>query len=84
MSEAHQIALKLNRAMPGLKGESCAPHQPEVGFKERRIELVRNGTSPEHSLRLKLQAREGQDMLLAETKLGGVYPASTPKETGFG
>src|ERR1035438_342213 len=84
MSEAHQIALKFDRAMPRLKGEGCAPHQPEVGCKERRIELVRNGSSSEHSLRLKLQALEGQDMLFAKTKLGSVDPASITKEPGFG
>jgi len=39
--EAPQVALELDGAMPGLEGEGGAPHQPEVGLKERRFEMTK-------------------------------------------
>jgi hypothetical protein len=74
VSEAQEVALELDRAVPGLEGKCRTPHEPEVCLEERRVELVRNAASSEHSLRLKLQALDGQDMLFAQPKLGSVDP----------
>ena len=65
----HQIAPKLNRAMPRLKGESRTPHRTRSPL-QRSFELVRNAYSSEHSLRLKFHI-EGQDMLSLRPNLGG-------------
>ncbi len=40
MGEAQQITLEFDRAVPGLKGKSSAPHKPEISLKERRIEVI--------------------------------------------
>src|SRR6266702_7407560 len=84
MSEAQQIALEFDRAVPGLKGKCRTPHKPEVCLKERGIEVVRYPASTENSFRLKPQALDGQDMSFAQAEFGSVEPVSTPKESGFG
>ena len=40
MGEAHEIALEFDRAVPGLKGEGRAPHEPEIGLEKRGVELI--------------------------------------------
>src|ERR1017187_7699819 len=84
MSETHQIALKLDRAVPWLKSKGRTPHKPEVCFKERGVELVRNAGSCKQPLRLKLQAFDGENVLFAQTELRSVEPVSPSKETGLG
>jgi hypothetical protein len=46
--EAHEIALELDRAVPGLEGEGGAPHEPEVGLEEGSVELVGDAGATEH------------------------------------
>jgi hypothetical protein len=65
MSEAQQIALEFDRAVPGLKGKCRTPHKPEVCLKERGIKVVANSASTENCFRLNPKALDGQDMSFA-------------------
>src|SRR6202051_725465 len=83
MRETEQIAFEFHGAVPGLKGEGSAPHEPEVCLEKRRIEVVGDAASSQHPLRLNPQALDGQDLFFAETKPGSVDPVSAAEETRF-
>src|ERR1700729_227014 len=84
MGEAEQIAFEFDGAMPRLKCKGGRPHEPEVGLKERKVEVVRDAGSPENHLRLKAEALDAQDMFFAEPKPGCVDSVSAAEQAGFG
>src|SRR5580698_6830219 len=65
VGKAHEITLELECAMPRLEGKCSAPHEPEIGLEEGGLELVRDAASSQQIFRLKFQALNCQDMLLA-------------------
>ena len=70
VDKSHQITFELRRAVPRLKGKGGTPHQPEVGLKERGIELVRDGGVSQQAFGLERQTFDVEDLPFAEAELG--------------
>ena len=66
MGESHEIAFEFDRAVPGLEGESRAPHQPEIRLEKGGVELIGDAGAPQHGLGLDGEALDRQDVLFAE------------------
>jgi hypothetical protein len=80
MGEPHQIALELNGAVPRLESEGRAPHEPEIRFEERRIELIRDSASAQHGFRFDREPLNRQDMRLAEAELRCGLPLAVSEQ----
>src|SRR5208283_4234124 len=84
MREAVQVAFELNRAMPRLKRERRAPHDPEIRLKERGVELIGDAACPQRLLRFQRHAFKGQDVSLRQAEFWSVDSVAIPEYPGFG
>ena len=84
VGETNEIALEFDGAVPRLKGEGRAPHEPEIGLEERGVELIGNHRGAQHALRFERQALDGQDVGFAEPELGSRLPLALAHQAGLG
>ena len=80
MGETQQISLELDRAVPGLEGEGRTPHEPEIGFEEVGLEVIRDGTPSKESFGFQSQTFNGQDVFLAQAEFGSIDAVPLPEK----
>ena len=70
--EAHEVALHLDGAVPGLERESRRPHRPEIRLEESLVEVVLDGARPEHVFRAEGQADKTKAVPFRQSERGRI------------
>ncbi len=80
MDEAHEVALHLNGAVPGLEGEGGRPHRPEIRLEESLVEMVLDGARSEHGLGAQRDTDEAEAVPFGQPELRRVEFVAIPDE----
>src|SRR5208283_241410 len=80
MHEAHEVALHLDSAVPGLERESRRPHRPEIRLEESLVEVVRDGARPEHVFGAEREADKTKAVPFRQSELRRIELVAIPDE----